>query len=102
VSHFGDHAGKEVFIQRINIDPSEESLPFKLYRLQFPIHLAFVMTIKGNPLSMLCTPVFSHGQLYVALSRCTSPNNIKVLFPDGFNTTSTSNIVYPEVLSGLI
>src|SRR5882757_4041669 len=51
----GDHAGKEVFIQRINIDPSEESLPFKLYRLQFPIHLAFVMTIKGNLLSMLCT-----------------------------------------------
>jgi len=105
----GDHVRKEVFIPKINIDPSEESLPFKLYCLQFPVHLAFVMTInKAQGQSIinvgidLCTPIFSHGQRYVALSRCTSQNNIKVLFPEGSDTTYTTNIVYPEVLSGLI
>ena len=44
------------------------------------------------------TPVFTHGQLYVALSRCTSSNRIKVLFKDGSQQTVTQNVVYPEVL----
>ena len=38
-----------------------------------------------------------HGQLYVALSRCTSFDRISVLLPDG-EEDSTTNIVYPEVL----
>src|ERR1700683_331877 len=45
---------------------------------------------------------FSHGQLYIALSRCTSSNRIKVVFPEDSHTTHTSNIVYTEVLAGLI
>ena len=45
----------------------------------------------------LRTPVFSHGQLYVALSRCTNSARISVLIPEaGLN--SMTNIVYPEVL----
>ena len=72
-------------------------------------HLAFVMTInKAQGQSIinigidLHTPVFSHGQLYVALSHCTSEDRIKVLFPEDSDTTCTTNIVYPEVLAGLI
>ena len=44
------------------------------------------------------TPVFTHGQLYVALSHCTSSNHTKVLFKDGSQQTVTQNVVYPGVL----
>jgi hypothetical protein len=98
-----------VFIPRISLQPSEESLPISLIRRQFPVRLAFVMTInKSQGQSIIHvgidvrTPVFSHGQLYVALSRCTAPDRIKVLFTDGSDNTKTINVVYPEVLTGLI
>ena len=105
----GTHDGKEVLIPRITLEPSNEALPIKLQRRQFPVRLAFSMTInksQGQSLQFmgldLRTLVFSHGQLYVALSRCTSASNIKVLFPSTENGTKTLNIVYPEVLHGLI
>ncbi|KAJ7673893.1 hypothetical protein DFH06DRAFT_1173459 [Mycena polygramma] len=63
---------------------------------QFPVHLAFSMTInKSQGQSVdnigldLRTDVFAHGQLYVALeqsckyallSRCTSRQRVKALF----------------------
>ena len=93
----GDHAGNIVFIPRTSCDPSE-ALPIQLCRRQFPIRLAFVMTInkvQGQSIYYvgidLCVPVFTHGQLYVALSRCTSSDRIKVVFPVDSNSTSTTN-----------
>lgn len=47
-------------------------------------------------------PVFSLGQLYVALSHCTSGDRIKVVFPEGSQNTLTNNIVYKELLAGLL
>ena len=49
----------------------------------------------------LCTPVFSHRQLYVALSRCISGDHIKVLLPEDLKGRKTPNIVYKEVFAGL-
>jgi uncharacterized protein with FMN-binding domain len=102
----GSHIGKRVFIPRITLSPSESSLPFTLKRLQFPVHVAFSMTInraQGQTLNKmglyLPQPVFSHGQLYVALSRVISYQCIKVLIlqNDYQKDCQTKNIVYKEI-----
>ena len=99
---------------------------FRFKRKQFPIRLSFAMTInkaRGQTIPIvgvyLSEPVFSHGQLYVALSRATAKRNIKILaFKDTRKEqaqkskkrkisepksesliTTTQNIVYKEVLS---
>jgi ATP-dependent exoDNAse (exonuclease V), alpha subunit - helicase superfamily I member len=75
--------GETVFIPRIPMIPAE--LPFQFQRLQFPIKLAFGITInkaRGQTLRVagidLITQCFSHGQLYIALSRVTTKQNVFV------------------------
>jgi hypothetical protein len=100
----GEKFGNLVFIPRISLTPSSSELPFEMTRRQFPIRLAYAMTInksQGQSVKYvgidLRTPVFSHGQLYVALSRCTSGDRTSVLLSSDASN-STTNIVYPEVL----
>ena len=40
----------------------------------------------------LLTPIFCHGQLYVALSHTTSPENVHILLPDSAHP-KTENVV---------
>jgi hypothetical protein len=102
----GDHDGEIVLIPRISLTPSNTTdFPFKLCRRQFPGRLAFALTInKSQGQSVknvgldLRVPVFSHGQLYVAFSRATSGNRIRVLLPESSTASRTTNVVYPEVL----
>lgn len=42
--------------------------------------------------------VFTHGQLYVAISRVTSVHKIKAVWDEKNVEPITKNIVYPEVL----
>jgi hypothetical protein len=102
----GAHDGELTFIPRLNLSPSNNNaeLPFKLNRRQFPVRLAFSMSInkaQGQSVKYvgldLRSPVFAHGQLYVALSRATSSHSIKVLLAPE-SSGHTTNIVYPEVL----
>ncbi|XP_049350419.1 uncharacterized protein LOC125815062 [Solanum verrucosum] len=106
----GEFATKHVFIPRIQLSPPEnEGYPFKFIRKQFPIRLCFAMTInkaQGQTIPnvglYLPQHVFSHGQLYVALSRGISMATTNVLVmteqPDTGTGTYARNIVYKEVL----
>ncbi|CAH1421449.1 unnamed protein product [Lactuca virosa] len=48
----------------------------------------------------LSQPVFAHGQLYVALSRATSPDSIKILInsSDTTKNNETKNVVFKDLL----
>ena len=57
-----------------------------LRRRQFPVRLAWAMTINKAQGQTLCQvglylpkPVFSHGQLYVALSRVGSSSRLRIV-----------------------
>lgn len=94
--------GEEHYIHRIDMTTNHD-LPFTLIRRQLPLRPCFAMTInksQGQTLKRvgvdLSTPVFSHGQFYVALSRVFDVSSIILLLPPG--RRETTNIVYPEVL----
>ncbi len=100
----GTHKGATLTLPRMNFSVRTDNFPILGFRrCQFPIRICFAMTINkaqcqyisgflGIDLSAEC---FSHGQLYVALSRTTNPRNVFVC------TESKSKIVryvvYPEV-----
>ncbi|CAN6842539.1 unnamed protein product [Brassica oleracea] len=83
-------AGHPVWIPRMFVTPPDTKFPFRIRRRQFPVTLAFAMTInksQGQTLEsvglFLPRPMFSHGQLYVALSRVKRENadkNIECLY----------------------
>ena len=102
----GNLSGSDVLIPRIDLTTEQDfDMPVTWVRRQFPIRPAFAMTInksQGQTFDKvglyLEEPVFSHGQLYVALSRCSSAANLRLLLPpkdDG--TFWTKNVVYKEI-----
>src|SRR5881392_4242231 len=99
----GKHAGKTVFIPRIPLSPPE--LPFDFHRIQYPLRLAFAMTInksQGQTLThgglVLKDPVFTHGQLYVALCRVTNGANLHLIVPEEARAEGKpKNVVYQKV-----
>jgi ATP-dependent DNA helicase PIF1 len=102
----GNFAGKIVFISKLPITLSETNLPINFKRLQFPIRPAFAMTInksQGQTLDFvglwLKNSVFSHGQLYVAMSRVTAEKNLKVVLNKSGNKYVTRNVIFKSVFS---
>ena len=78
----GYHRGQRHYLPKMLFQPSDSWLPFVLKRLQFPIRLAFSMTInkcQGQTFDkFLYRPCFPHGQLYVAFSRARAFTDINV------------------------
>ncbi|CAN1790708.1 ATP-dependent DNA helicase PIF1 [Linum perenne] len=81
-----------------------------LRRRQYPLRLCYAMTInksQGQTLDTvglyLPTPVFSHGQLYVAVSRVRSAAGIFIVIEneDSLPLDVTRNIVYDEIFEEL-
>ena len=89
-------------ITRITMSSQDTALPVNIARVQFPVRLAYCLTInkaQGQSLRYvgvyLPEPVLRLGQLCVAVSHAKTFAGIKVMLPQGNKTT---NIVYPEVL----
>jgi ATP-dependent DNA helicase PIF1 len=100
---YGPHAGKKLFIPRIPFIPMENTFPFTMKRVQFPVRPGFAITSnksQGQTLEMvgilLQRQFFSHGQYYVAQSRVGSSQSLQILVDD--NSHTADNVVYPEVL----
>ena len=93
-------------IPRINLAPTDTILPFILQRRQFPVIPAYAITITFDHVgSDLETAVFSHGQLYVALSRSKNPKHVQVRIQPNpqqgklllYNREFTKIVVFNEV-----
>ncbi|CAN0925188.1 ATP-dependent DNA helicase PIF1 [Linum grandiflorum] len=106
---FLTYLGKNV-ISGIIMGGNFERTQVVVPRCQFPIRLCYAMTInKSQGQTLDCVglylpkPVFSHGQLYVALSRVRSASGFHVLIC-GENSSKkymTRNIVYQEIFETL-
>nr|XP_012563644.2 ATP-dependent DNA helicase pif1-like [Hydra vulgaris] len=108
----GVSAGKRVFVPRIQLAPSDSNLSFVLKRRQFPVRLAYSMTInksQGQTFDRvdvyLKKPCFTRGQLYVACSRTRAFNSL-FLKIDKHPIQSmigekcyTNNVVFSNVLN---
>ncbi|XP_050277829.1 uncharacterized protein LOC126719302 [Quercus robur] len=106
----GQYVGTRIFLPRIPLKTTENvHLPFVMIRQQFLVCLSFALTInkaQGQTIPTvgiyLPDHVFSHGQLYVALSRGVSQSTTKLLVQKGRipeeEGVHTRNIVYKDVL----
>ena len=104
----GEFAGQLRMLSRIKLTSTVGELPFLVTRVQFPIRLSFAITVNKSQGQSLTTvgvdlrhAVFTHGQLYVAMSRVTTIAGLSVLLPtlsDSEGSRTVTNIVYPEVL----
>ena len=113
----GPRKDQEYSFSKVKFIPGEKD-PHRIERFQFPFRLAFAMTInkaQGQTFDkigiLLRSPVFAHGQLYVAISRVRNFESLTVMVETvqrgdkvqgvvaGHNGVYTQNIVNMSVLN---
>ncbi|AES70989.1 PIF1 helicase [Medicago truncatula] len=62
-------------LQIISLSPSDVKIPFKFQRRQFPLVVSFAMTVNKSQGQSL-------KNLYVAISKVTSKDRLKILMSD--------------------
>jgi ATP-dependent DNA helicase PIF1 len=95
--------GVEADIPRMKLS-AKASNGIEFERLQFPVKLAYAITSNRsqgqtftNKVIIDCrSPSFAHGQLYVACTRATNPNNIIIL---GAPTRQAIAVTYQELIT---
>ena len=101
----GKHKGNKLALPRVPCSAGREDFGIPGFkRVQFPVRVCFAMTINkaqgqtfGSKVGIDVVPeCFSHGQLYVALSRATHPNLIYLRKTD--LGRKTINVVLREVI----
>lgn len=103
---YGELKDTIAFIPRIILYTNQNGkLPFTLSRHQFPIRLAYVLTInksQGQTFDFVGLHLFhnvkSHGQLYVALSRVRTSASIKIKLDPLKQDRLIKNIVRTDIL----
>ena len=103
----GKHRGDIVYIPRIMLYPEEGAFPWEWSRRQFPVRIAFAMTINKSQAQTLsrvgvylADACFGHGQLYVAASRVGRASHLRFAIErDETGAYRTANVVYREALS---
>lgn len=99
----GVRRGERVALPRICFTSDEEDLPVVFTRHQFPVRVAFAMTIhkaQGQTFDKVAVslprPCFTHGQLYVAVSRVRRFEDLTIHVSN--ENLRTKNVVYRELL----
>ena len=99
----GKAEGKKLLIPRINFLSKDSQFPFQMRRKQFPIRISYAITAnksQGQTMKFvgiyLGTEFFSHGQVYVSLSRVENKRNILIFRRD--KAKKMQNIVFKEIL----
>ena len=117
----GSATGTTVYLPRFVFTHEGPDQPLKWTRRQFPVKPCWAMTINksqaqtlqaaavclvqvtdddGGIVAVDPAEVFSHGQLYVALSRCGDPDRVRVyVTAERMRSNTVWNVVYSELLS---
>ena len=72
----GSFSGREVFIPRITLQPSDDSYPFQWRRRQFPVRVAFAMTINKSQGRLYHGYAFGYRSQSLLTDSCMLPHPV--------------------------